>query len=130
MTLEAFLSNVNSMGLIYDGLGVLVLGAPGFFRVKKNIEEDSKTALGVSPAHVKALTLLRLDTAAGSILLFFGFVFQLIAGLGIRVPYAVCLVFWAILVAYPLTYWFYLRAKLHTSWSEEIIAKLIKAAGG
>jgi hypothetical protein len=127
---EAVITNVNAIGLVYDGFGVLVLGAPGFFRMKENIRNDAKTAWGFSPNTVRSLLLLRMDTAAGSILLFLGFVFQLLAALSVNFPFVFCLLLWVFVLVYSFTYWLFLRSKLHRQWSTEMIDQLKREAGG
>jgi hypothetical protein len=118
------------MGLAYDGFGVLVLGAPGFLRMRENIKNDAKTGWGFSPNVVRSLLLLRLDTAAGSILLFLGFLFQLLAALNVKLPFTACVLLWSFVFLYVGIYWSYLRPKLHVVWSTQIIEKLRREAEG
>lgn len=130
MLSDPLITNVNALGLAYDGLGVLVLGAPGFFRMKENIKKDAATGWGFSPNVVRSLLLLRLDTGAGSILLFLGFLFQLLAALSVKLPYAACLVLWMFAFLYVTVYWLYLRSKLHRIWGAEMIDELKRKAEG
>lgn len=130
MIADAMITNVNAIGLIYDGFGVLVLGAPGFFRLKENIKADAKTAWDFSPNTVRSLLLLRMDTAAGSILLFFGFLFQLLAALNVKLPFIVCLLVWILVLVYSFAYWLFLRSKLHQRWSKQMIDELKREAEG
>ena len=124
------ITNVNAIGLVYDGFGVVVLGAPGFFCTKQNIKADSKSSWDFSPNTVRSLLLLRMDTAAGSILLFLGFFFQLLAALNVNLPLFVCTLLWIFAVGYAATYWLYLRGTLHHRWSEEMIEQLKREAEG
>lgn len=70
------------LGLAFDAAGILVLGVPSVFRMVQEVADQATTAWGYNIQVVHGLSGGRVDVTVGSLLLFFGFVLQIVSTLG------------------------------------------------
>ncbi len=122
--IEAIAANAGALGLVYDGLGITILGLPAFLRTRRDLRQEAETHIGYNSAVLENAILLRLDTAAGSILLIIGFALQLIDRLGATLSTPLAWILGLFLPAYPVLYWFVVRRWLCHTWREDIIRSL------
>lgn len=78
----AFIQNFQAIGLIYDAVGILILGVPAFFRAVPEIKAQSGTYYNYNKALAESLSTARVDLTIGSIVLIVGFFLQLADTLG------------------------------------------------
>ena len=117
----SFFSNPSALGLLYDGVGIFVLGVPAMLSTTSDVMRASGKALGYNPALIRANVLLRLDTGTGSLFLIAGFLLQFFGTSGFPlVPISGVLLLVA-LVGLGLAYWLWLRNKLTNSWVKSIV---------
>jgi hypothetical protein len=77
-----FIQNFQAIGLMYDAVGILVLGVPAFFRAVPEIQAQSGTYYNYNKALAESLSMARVDLTMGSVVLIVGFILQLVDALG------------------------------------------------
>ena len=107
--------NLQVIGLIYDAAGISILGGPAVFRMVDEIRAQSGTYWNGNPALARALSLARIDTTVGSLLLLSGFIIQITALQGYTVPPVVIDILVPVLVIFVLLYWLCIRSLLSES---------------
>lgn len=70
------------IGLIYDAAGISILGIPAAFKVVDELTAQVGTKWNYNRAFLKALTLARIDTTVGSLILLVGFSIQIASLMG------------------------------------------------
>lgn len=120
--LAALVTNVSALGLVYDGVGIFVLGVPAMLSTTSDIMRASGTAYGYSPALIRANVLLRLDTGTGSLFLIAGFLLQLFGTLGVQLSADSGAILLSTLLLLALAYALWLRRTLSDDWVKSIIA--------
>ena len=114
------------MGLVFDVAGVLVLGLPPLVRVVDEIAGQSGAHWDYNPEAVRILSAARVDLAAGSILLAFGFGMQAAATYGCSVPSVVAVSMTCVgLPAVGLLYFCWLRGSVSAAVVARVEARLI-----
>lgn len=116
------IGNFQVIGLIFDGVGILILGVPAVFRVIAEIKAQSGTYFSYNKYLAESLSIARVDLTIGSIALLAGFAFQLAGTIGY---YALPNFGLSLLIAgvlFPFIHFFFLRQRL----SALILAKVIK----
>lgn len=105
------LIQLGSVGLIYDGVGVVVLGFAFFLKSVKEMMVESGAYWDGNDALLQSLIHQRTDGVVGTSLLLVGFLLQLLGTLGMQCKLAgeLLLVF---LAAGCVAYVLYLRKKL------------------
>jgi hypothetical protein len=78
------LFRLNSVGLIYDGVGVVILGFAFFTKSVKAMTVESGTYYGGNDALLKSLIQSRTDGMVGTLVLFLGFLFQFLGAVGVE----------------------------------------------
>ena len=76
------LGNMQAIGLMFDAIGILILGVPAIFRVIPEIKAQSGTYFDYNKSLAEALSAARVDLSIGSVALLLGFLFQLADTLG------------------------------------------------
>ena len=105
------LFQLGTVGLIYDGLGIVVLGYAFFSKTIKEMMVESGTYYNGNNALLQSLIHTRTDGVTGTVLLLIGFLLQLFGSLGIRCAWlGETLVF--ILAAISFAYALFLRKKI------------------
>ena len=74
----------NSVGLLYDGVGVIALGFAFFLKSVKAMMVESGTYWGGNNALLESLIQQRTDGVVGTSLLVVGFFLQFLGSLGVR----------------------------------------------
>ena len=106
---ELLIGNLQSIGLIYDVAGILILGIPVMFRSVDRILAQSSEYWDYSAPVAKALSSRTSDTFVGSILLSAGFILQIAAQIGCYATRNTGLFLIGALVLVVGLYWFCLR---------------------
>ena len=75
---------LNSVGLVYDGFGVAILGYAFFSKTVAVMVEESSTYHGANDYLLRSLIHSRTDGVTGTIFLVTGFLLQWLGSLGIR----------------------------------------------
>ena len=88
---------LNSVGLLYDGFGVVILGYAFFSKTIKEMMVESGTYYGGNNALLNSLIHTRTDGVTGTTFLVVGFILQWTASVGIQ-----CIVAGQILLAFLL----------------------------
>lgn len=117
-------TNPQVPGLLFDAIGILILGVPAVFRVSREIQAQSGTYFDANPHLAKALSESRVDITVGSVVLFAGFLMQLVGNLGYVYtrPFG-----WTLVVspiAFVLVYFLYLRRRLSGALFNHVMAAL------
>jgi len=99
------LFHLGSVGLLYDGAGVVALGFAFFLKSTKAMMVESGTYWGGNDALLESLIQQRTDGVAGTILLFVGFLLQWSSSLGMHSDQSGKILF-IILIVVSLTYVF------------------------
>lgn len=120
---EDVIVNLQSIGLLYDVFGILILGIPIVFRSADRIHEQAGTYWDLSSPVVKSLSSQTWDTFIGSVLLFLGFVFQLAGTFGYRAPTNCGLTLVCLLAFTVALYWIWLRRVLVKSLTSRVHEK-------
>jgi hypothetical protein len=107
-----FLENLSALGLLFDGIGVFILGIPMFFNAKRGIYEESSTYYSFNEAQVQSLSRSRIDISVGSVVLIFGFVLQFLAALKVILPIWVIVPGWIIALIFPVIFYCWLRQRM------------------
>jgi hypothetical protein len=115
-------TNVSALGLIYDGVGVFVLGVPAMLSTTADIRQMSGTAWGYNPQLIRATVRLRLDTGTGALFLIAGFLLQLFGALGVQLSPIPGSFILGALVALSLSYGLWFRGRLTDTWVNSIVA--------
>lgn len=124
-TLQNQLVNLSSLGLLWDGLGVFILGIPALLRLKSDIAENATMVLGWNPAEIKSLVSDKMDVSIGSVFLLIGFIMQLFATLKLQlIPNKFLIVWWLIPLLLIAYYYLYGKGFLVTKWTKEINSEL------
>lgn len=116
------LQNLNVLGLIYDGVGVTVLGIPSLLESAKNTHRESATYWDGNKPLMQRLIRAKFDTSAGSILLIVGFVLQLLATLKVQGSLWAAVPLWVFVVALPTAYFASWRSKLVARFATSVAA--------
>ena len=106
---EQAITSLQSIGLLYDVFGVLILGIPIMFRTSNRIREQAGAYWDLSRPAAKALASQTWDTFIGSLLLLAGFTFQLAGTLGLDVPAFIGDALVCVLFLLVTIYWLWLR---------------------
>ena len=116
-------TNPQIIGLLYDAVGILILGVPAVFRMSQEVQAQSGTYYNYNVHLAKALATSRVDISIGSVVLLIGFVSQLFGNLGyVYIPsYGWCLGIGA--VGFLLVYFIFLRGRF-----ADALLKHVKAA--
>lgn len=105
------LFKVGSIALLYDGLGVAVLGFAFFSKSIKEMMVESGTYYGGNDALLQSLVHTRTDGVTGTVLLLIGFFLQLFGSFGILFEFLGETLF-VVLIVFFLSYVIFLRKKL------------------
>lgn len=123
--------DLNIIGLSYDGIGVLTLWLPSVWKVKSYIKVMSATGYGgFTPQHVHEHVLARLDLTYGSILLFAGFLLQLLAAMGVRIGPSAAWCLWGALAIALTAYFAGARRAVGKKLADGIIQEMRPRAEG
>ena len=114
--LQQIAENLQIIGLLYDVVGIGVLGIPALRRMTTEIAAQAGTYWGYNSQLAKGLSEARVDTVAGSCLLIIGFLIQAAGVWGLQGPW-ICGAFLVGLLTLFLVLWLsagrrYLAAKL------------------
>lgn len=113
--MESIINNFQTVGLIFDVVGIAILGLPALFRMKSEVAAQMGTYWNYNPPLAKALATSRVDISTGSLILLFGFACQLAAALNyVPLPYT-GLIYLILLAAFVLCYWTFMRSYF-SSW--------------
>ena len=115
--------NLQTVGLIYDVAGILILGIPVMFRSVDRIYAQSGTYWDYSLPVAKALSGTTLDTFFGSILLTLGFALQIAAQLGFMTTPITGVSLLGLLLLSVSAYWIRLRTALTKRLVDRVHAK-------
>ncbi len=85
------MDNLTALGLVWDGVGIFVLGIPALFRVRYDIEREAGNYLKYNIHELRNRIATRVDIGIGSILLMVGFVLQLLASYQVTINSATLL---------------------------------------
>ena len=107
-----FIQNFQVIGLVYDAVGILILGGPAFFRAVPEIKAQSGTYFNYNEALAESLSMARVDLTTGSVALIVGFILQLVGTCGYFAYsyFGVCLS--VFIVAFLLLYFPVIRPRL------------------
>ncbi len=117
----ALLTNTAALGILYDGVGIFVLGVPAMLSTTADVMHASGTAWGYNSALIRANVMLRLDTGTGSLFLIGGFLLQFFGTVGIQLTPIAGALLVAALVGLSILYWLF-RTKLADNWVAAIVA--------
>ena len=118
--LDGILTNAATLGLMYDALGISILGLPAFLRTKHDLKREAETHVGYNSAVLENAILLRMDTAIGTAMLVVGFIFQFLGSIGVRLSISVGWLAVIGLAAFPLLYWLVWRRRLRVALLDAI----------
>jgi hypothetical protein len=116
------LGNLQVIGLLYDAVGIVILGVPAVFRMVQEVQAQSQTRWDYNADTAKALATSRVDISVGSIALLLGFVFQLLSTVGLSVRTEVGIALIAVLIVFASAYLMWLRGKLASLLLNRVIA--------
>lgn len=105
------LFQLSSVGLLYDGVGVVALGFAFFLKSVKAMMVESGTYWDGNDALLRSLIQQRTDGVVGTSLLVIGFLLQWFGSLGVRCDLVGKLLL-IVLVAASFAYVLFLRKKL------------------
>jgi hypothetical protein len=117
------ISNPQVVGLLFDAIGICILGIPATYRMVQEIVAQSGTYYDANPHLAKALSENRIDLTVGSIILLVGFGFQLIGTLDYFFIRPVGLLLCIACVLFLPLYFLFLR-----SWLSKLLLNRVKAA--
>jgi hypothetical protein len=103
--------HLSSVGLLYDGAGVVALGFAFFLKTTKAMMVESGTYYDGNDALLESLIQQRTDGVAGTLLLMVGFLLQWFASLGAHSDQSGKILF-IVLILISLAYVAFLRGKL------------------
>lgn len=107
------MDNLTALGLLWDGVGIFVLGIPALFRVQYDIEREAGNYLKYNIHELRNRIATRVDIGIGSILLMVGFVLQLLASYQVTVNSAALLYcLWGFCPVFLAVYYGYARWRL------------------
>src|SRR5687768_1990097 len=106
------LNNLNVLGLVFDGVGVTVLGLPSLLESAKDTYRESGTYWDSNDPLMQRMARTKFDTAAGSVLLIAGFTLQLLATLKVDGQPWFAWPLWGMLMLLPLGYFCVWRNRL------------------
>ena len=115
--------NLQFIGLIYDAVGILVLGIPFVTKSLDTVLEEAGTSWDYSPPIARSQVLQRLDTRIGTALLVVGFLLQAGAQICHQVPFSVGATLLLLLVLTISIYYAALRPRLRERHLEMVRAK-------
>lgn len=105
------LFQISSVGLLYDGVGVTILGFAFFSKSIKEMMVESGTYYGGNNALLQSLIHTRTDGITGTILLLIGFFLQWFGSLGVHYEFLGEILF-IVLVAVLFCYVLFIRKAL------------------
>jgi hypothetical protein len=105
------LFHLGSVGLLYDGAGVVALGFSFFLKSTKAMMVESGTYYGGNDALLESLIQQRTDGVTGTLLLMVGFLLQWFASLGMHSDQSGKILF-IVFIVISLAYVAFLRGKL------------------
>ena len=118
--------NLQIVGLLYDALGILVLGVPALHRMVEQVGVQCESYWDYNQKAISILSFARVDTTAGSILLLTGFVFQFLSLLGVEPSLAVMVLLVGALVVVLTLYYAWLRKALSVKLEARVTGWLDK----
>ena len=98
--------------LLYDAVGIIVLGAPDLRRIPEQVGVQCGTYWDYNQKAIRILSLALVDTTFGSLLLLTGFVFQLSSLLGVEPSLAVAVLLTGFLAAVLILHYIWFRNTL------------------
>ena len=75
---------LNSVGLAFDGFGIVILGYAFFSKSLDTMAIESGTYYGGNTTFLQSLVQVKVDGVVGTSLLLFGFIFQWLFAVGVR----------------------------------------------
>lgn len=111
-----------SCGLIYDAVGVLLLGFAFFFKTKEGIIQEAGTYWDSNPHVLKSIISSKFDGMIGTLMLFIGFIFQAL-GYANYSHVSAILVSYIALIVLCFFYFIYYRPKHINTWHSALLAK-------
>ena len=96
--------NLQIIGLLYDVVGIGVLGIPALRRMTTEIAAQAGTSWSYNSQLAKGLSETRVDTVAGSCLLIIGFSIQAAGVWGLQTPW-ICGALLIVLLALFIVLW-------------------------
>ena len=114
------LNNLNVLGLVYDGVGVTVLGIPFLLESAEDTYRESGTYWDSNDPLMQRMARTKFDTAAGSVLLITGFALQLFAALKIEGQPWVTWPLWGMVALLPIGYFYVWRKRLVIRYVEAV----------
>lgn len=109
---STILGNLSALGLLYDGIGIFILGVPSVILKDHNLQTNVQTYIGWNKHLLIYMLENRQDIAFGSLLLATGFIFQFLAVAQIRITNYILLCSWISLLVFPCFYIFRWRASI------------------
>jgi hypothetical protein len=113
--------NQQSIGLLYDGAGIFILGIISWRTRIDEIIQISKTEKYENVQHLRHLIKTRLDTLVGAIILFIGFVIQFLTIIGVLMSAIINILLLIILFISSFYYLVYGRKSLSKHYLGKII---------
>lgn len=109
-------------GLVFDAIGVLLIGFAFFFKTKEEMFQEAGTHWGSNPHLLKSIIASKFDGMVGTFLLFIGFIYQAV-GYGNFYQKEIIIISYILLLIFLLIYFIFLRSRKINEWHKEILAK-------
>jgi len=111
MEVMEHLFQLNAIGLVYDGVGVAILGFAFFSKSLDALLKESNAYYGGNAHLQKSLIQSQVDGITGTIFLFLGFILQFLGSVGVRCDLAGQILVVCLIVA-AICYFPFLRPKI------------------
>lgn len=118
--LAQLLTNASALGLLFGGVGIIVLGVPAMLSTVSDIRKASGTAWGYNPELIRTNVFLRLDSGTGALFLVAEFILQLFGTLGLQLSFLTGAILFSALLVLSLAYALWFRRRLCAVWVRTI----------
>ena len=114
------LANLNLLGLLYDGCGVVILGIPAFLKAKKELFAEAGSYFDYNKPQLRNSIAFRTDTAMASVMLLIGFLLQAISSAQLAIHEYGIVALWLALPLLPIVFYGKLRGSIVSTWVDDL----------
>jgi hypothetical protein len=113
-------------GLLYDAIGVLLLGFAFFFKTKETLIKEAGTYWDSNPHILKSIIASKFDGMTGTLLLFIGFIYQAMGYANIEQA-SIVIGSYMFLIFFLAVYFSRYRSRKINEWLKELLEKSSEA---
>lgn len=116
--------NVSALGLLYNSVGILIIGVPSIIIKDKTIQSNVQTYIERNKSFLNYILESNHDIALGSTWLAIGFILQFLTSIQVTLNYTLLNLAWVLLPSIPALYIFRWRKVIIQRKKEQILSAI------